>query len=626
MGSQPTPVLDPAPDVTGYFLDRTPGSGIDFTYRNGEEAGHYAILESLGGGVALFDYDGDGLLDVFVTGGGYYDGPDRKTIRGHPCKLYKNLGGFKFKDVSHEVGLADFPWFYSHGCAVADYDNDGWPDLLVTGWGRLALFHNEPVDPKDPSKGRRFREVAQEAGLTDSSWSTSAAWADFNGDGFPDLYVCHYVDWSFRNNPPCQDYQNGKLPDVCPPKQFNALPHVLYLNNGNGTFRDASKEAGLRLPRTEQEYDQLTHLGQEAKRHLQEADRVRDYGKGLGVLAVNVKGHGLPDIYVANDTTDNFLYLNRGNARFEEVGLIAGVARDEDAQPNGSMGVGAADYDGSGNFSIFVTNYQNEAHALYRNRGSSPLLNPNRAPPFAGVGLTLLAPRRDPQFNYASKTAGIAAIGLNYVGFGTGFLDFDRDGVEDLFISNGHVIRHPPQPGEVQQRPVLLRNPSHPGAKIANVRFENLSDKGGAYFLRKHCGRGVAFGDLDNDGRIDLVISHLNEPVVLLQNTVANGNHWLGIELVGQKYRDVVGAVLILDGEPRRVRTILGGGSYLSASDRRVCFGLGSRSEPACLTVRWPSGREQTWTGLPPDRYWRLVEGEPEARTLSEGARSAGVN
>lgn len=563
------------PDV---FRDVTASSGIDFTYRNGQEAEHFAILESLGGGVALLDYDGDGLLDIFVTGGGYFDGPpkkgtvplssrgqspfseDKQQIKGYGSRLYKNLGGWKFRDVTKEVGL-DQPVFYTHGCAVGDFNRDGWPDLLVTGWGRVVLYRNEP----DGKGGRRFVDVTQEAGLTEALWSTSAAWADLDGDGYPDLYVCQYVNWSFANNPRCGGYA-AKIPrDVCPPKTFTGLPHRLYRNNGNGTFTDVSKEAGLR-PTAEP--------GKE------------EPGKGLGVVIVDVNGDGKPDIYVANDTVDNFLYINQstpGQLRFEEVGLPSGVARDERGVPNGSMGTDAADYDGSGRPSLWCTNYENEMHALYRNLGKG-------------------------MFFFSTPASGIAAIGQSYVGFGTGFLDLDNHGYPDLVIANGHVIRFPGSSG-LRQRPVLLRNKG-------NSRFAEISRQGGPYFRSEHIGRGLAIGDLDNDGLPDLVISHANEPVVLLRNEAQVGNHWLGVELQGRDHADVTGAKLVLEVAGRRLTAFAkGGGSYLSASDRRHLFGLGKAERIERLTVTWPSGQEQHWSGdaLRVDRYWRLIEGQETA-------------
>lgn len=579
------------------FWDMTAQAGVQFSHHNGQEADQYAILESLGGGVALIDYDGDGFLDIFVTGGGYFDGPKKQDIRGHPCRLYKNLGNWKFQDVTQEVGLDKLeggqPWFYTHGAAVADYDNDGWPDLLATGYGRLALFHNEA----GPDGRRRFVDVTKKTRLdSDRAWSTSAAWADLDGDGYPDLYVCHYVDWSFQNNPLCEGYSPEVERDVCPPKQFDAQPHTLYRNNCDGTFTDVSKEAGLRVPRTPKEYDQLTYLSEQAKDALRRADRERDYGKGLGVIAVDIDSNGRPDIYVSNDTTDKLLYLNRsipGTLRFEEMGQVVGVAVDDRGLPTGSMGVDAGDYDGSGRPALLVTNFENELHGLYRNisKGGQVL------------------------FQFATASSGLARIGRQYVGFGTGFIDVDNDGWEDIFITNGHVIRHPSRT-TVRQRPVLLRNEGRQG-NSRPVQFSHITAQGGAYFRADHQGRGVAIGDLDNDGWPDLVISHVNDPVTLLRNQASSAHHWLGVQLVHPKHHDVVGATLTLKvGDWVLSRFAKGGGSYLSSSDRRLLFGLGQAQEVGRLTVQWPWGEQQTWDGLRIDRYWRLTAGQKHAEEL----------
>ncbi|HZY85162.1 MAG TPA: CRTAC1 family protein [Gemmataceae bacterium] len=546
-----TPADDPAePDL---FRDVTRESGVNFTYRNGEEAGRFYILETLGGGVALFDYDGDGLLDIFLVGGGSFEGTQ---VRGLPNRLYKNLGGLKFKDVTAEVGL-DRPLFYGHGCAVADFDRDGHPDLLVTGFGRVALYRNE-----DNGKGgRRFVEVTERAGLRADGWCTSAAWADLDGDGYPDLYICRYVDWSPERDRPCAS-ADGKRRDICPPANFDAVPHLLYRNNGDGTFTDVSRAAGLRVtgPR-------------------------KEFGKGLGVLAVDFNRDGRPELYVANDTTDKFLYLNRskpGAIRLEEIGLGSGVARDNNGAANGSMGVAVGDYDRCGWPSIFVTNYEDELHALYRHE--------RRADPLA--------------FRFSAQAAGLGALGTSYVGWGAGFFDLENRGWENLFIANGHANFFPRGGGSRFQRPVLLHNEG-------DGRFRDDSRRGGPYFRREHNGRGVAFGDLDNDGKIDLVVSHLNEPVVLLRNEAGAGHHWLGVELASADHRDLVGARVVLEvGGVRMTRFHQGGGSYLSSGDRRQVFGLGDSTETGRLTVHWPSGRVQHWDGLPIDRYTPLVEGE----------------
>jgi hypothetical protein len=557
-----------ADEPPGFFHDMTTASGVDFTYRNGEDAGRYAIIESLGGGVAVFDYDGDGLPDLFFPGGGYFDGPDKKQVKGYPPKLYRNLGNWKFEDVTAAAGLADLAdgqaWFYSHGAAVTDYDRDGFPDLLMTGYGRVALWHNEP----GPNGTRRFREVTKEAGLLRPGhfWSSSAAFGDLDGDGFPDLYLCQYVDWSNANDPVCPGYYPGIPRDVCPPKQFGAVPHALYRNLGNGKFEDVTAAAGLRVSRPD-----------------------KDYGKGLGVLFVDVDHDGKPDIYVANDTTKNLLFLNRsepGRLRFEDRGDQFGVHVDDKGKANGSMGLDAADYDGSGRPSIWVTNYENELHALYRNQAA-----------------------RDGRmyFTYSTSVAGLAVIGQRFVGFGTAFVDVDRDGWEDIVINNGHVMQHHPQ-DFVKQPPILFLNTDRNGQRF----FVEDSAAGGPYFRASHRGRGLAVGDLDNDGGPDFVFCNLGSPVALLRNEAAPERHWLGVDLAPRGYGDPTGARLTLEAGGRKlVRFATRGRSYLSHSDTRLLFGLGDAGSPGRLTVEWRTGspRVEHFDGLAADRYHRLEQG-----------------
>jgi hypothetical protein len=536
-----------------WFQDMTDGSGLDFIYQNGEEADHFAILETLGGGIGLIDYDRDGFLDVFVAGGGYYDGPNKREIRGYSCRLYRNLGEWKFADVSEDVGLTEVDWWYTHGVAVADYDRDGWPDMAVSGFGRVALFHNE----SDVTGGRRFKDVSHQVGLEDDSWSTGLGWGDVDGDGFPDLYVPHYVNWSFENDIHCPGILPGKEREICSPSFFKPLIHALFHNDQGQQFRNEAEQQGFRAE-----------------------------GAGLGVLLADLNGDTHPDILVTNDMTPNFLYFNRASG-LEERAALAGIAIDEEGRPNGNMGVDAGDYDRSGRPSLWVTVYQNETHVLARNLGGE-------------------------FFQHYSRASGIAAIGRHFVSFGTGFIDVDNDGWEDLFIASGHVFRFPPG-GDPRQRPLLLWNTERQGRRF----FKDVRAEAGPYFERLERGRGAAIGDLDNDGWPDLIVSHTNSPVVLLRNQAAKAqrhpHHWLGLELSGRDHRDIVGSTVTIEsGGLKLTRFAKGGGSYCSSSDRRLLFGIGELDSVDLVTVRWSWGESQTWKGMAVDQYWQLHEGEAE--------------
>lgn len=519
------------------FVDQTDASGVRFSYRDGQEAGHFAILESLGGGVSVADYDRDGWFDLAIPGGGHFG--ENKELLGYAPALYRNVRGAKFRDQTREARLSLSP-HYNHGIAVGDYDQDGFPDLLVTGYGGLHLHHNQGDGT--------FVEVSREAQLTDTLWSSSAAWGDINGDGWLDLYVAHYVNWSFDNHPKCPGPSAEHPTEVCPPRLFEGLPDVLYISQGNGTFQDRSDESGLKKD-----------------------------GKGLGVVLADVDLDGDLDVYVGNDTVPNFLYQNDGTGHLQEMGLMSGTSVSDKGLPDGSMGVDVADFNLDGLPDIWVANYERESIALYRNEGRFFFL-------------------------HVSQAMGITAVGGLYVGWGTAFFDFDHDGDEDVFVSNGHVVRFPTN-STIDQLPLLFEN-------LDGKRFENVAPSAGDYMTTKHRGRGVAAGDLDNDGDIDLVVSRINQPVAVLRCDSQSRNHWLTLQLVGTKSnRDAIGAqIRVHTSQGVRLRLTKGGSSYASSHDPRVNIGLGRDDKAQRIEIRWPSGVTQELTNVPADQFLLVHE------------------
>lgn len=513
-----------------------------FVYDNGRSAGFHTIIESLGGGIGLFDYDNDGRHDLFCPGGGKFD--ENKSTSGLPSALFRNLGDWHFAEVTAASGVAQAPHL-THGCSAADYDADGFTDLLVTGFGGLQLFRNQGDGT--------FVELHEPAGMIDGLWSSSAAWADFNGDQHLDLYVDHYVDWAPDNDPACPGPEPGKR-EICSPRRFEPLPDVVYYSNGDGTFRDATGEARLNT-------------------------KPHECGKGLGVVVGDLDLDGDVDIYVANDTVDNFLYLNDGHGAFEEVGLFHGVARDARGKAEGSMGTDLGDYDLDGWPDIWVANFEEESFSLYRNDSQWP-----------------------GQFVHVSQGTGITALGRLFVGFGTVFADVDRDGDEDFVVSNGHVINYP-KAAPIRQEPLVLIN--------NRGRFTKAVFPADGYCSRPHRGRGLASSDLDDDGDLDFVFSHNDgEPNALVANDTPPRGGWLRVRLIGTgSNRDAIGARLVLHTSAGdQLRLVKGGGSYESQSDLRPFWGVPAGAEVRGLTIHWPAGTDQQYPLAKGDQSLTIIE------------------
>jgi len=518
------------------FIDDASAVGLDFTFDNGATPGRQ-MPETMSGGVGLLDYDGDGWLDVYLVQGGTFP-PSASTPGGGGDRLYRNRGDGTFEDATASSGLAPLARGYGHGVAVADYDNDGRSDLFVTRWRGYALYRNRGDGT--------FEDATAHAGLSgDRDWPTSAAFADLDGDGDLDLYVCHYVIWDETDPLPCR---NGDQPAYCSPQYLSARPDHLFRNDG-GRFVDVTAEAGV----------------------------VDGDGKGLGVVAADLDGDGLQDLFVANDQTANFLFRNRGGLRFEETAAMSGVASSGAGSYQASMGVAHGDVDGDGLPDLAKTNFYNESTTLYRNLGG-------------GV------------FCDATAQSGLAAPSRHLLGFGAAFLDADDDGWPDLATANGHV--DDPGAGVPRAMPAQLM------VGVGGGKFVDASGRAGPPWGVPRVARGLAVGDLDNDGRTDLLIVSQGSPLAYFHNRTPGG-HWLTLRLEGAaSNRDAVGArVTVTAGGRRRVGWRVGGGSYQSASDPRLHFGLGQSVEVDQVEVAWPSGRVARTGPLAADAGYLVREG-----------------
>jgi hypothetical protein len=542
------------PDLP-WFEDVTADSGIDFRHYDASTPVDY-MVEKMGSGLAWIDYNNDGWPDLFCV----QDGPVRPGKENGPpptSKLYRNNGDGTFTDVTEQVGLARAG--FGMGCAVGDFDNDGYDDLVVTYVGGVVLYHNEP----DGHGGRRFVDVTAKAGLHNPHWGTSCAWGDIDGDGYLDLYICNYVEIDLDNYKPCEDPVT-KTRTHCPPTVFPHTTHRLYRNNRDGTFTDISKEAGIATVKP---------------------------APGLGVIMTDLDGDGRLDIYVANDMRPAYLFHNQGNGRFVEKALLSGCALGPQASMMAGMGVEAGDVDGSGRPSLFVTDFHRHGSDLFRNRG-----------------------RLD--FQEWSTPSGLGVPTKQRLGFGTVFFDALLDGRPAIAIANGHVY-HNAQ--ELYNEPFAQEAQLFLGDGCG--RFRDVSVRAGRYFRQRRVGRGLAYADYNNDGRPDLAFSHNGGPIALLRNSTVLRNNWIRLELIGdgqRSNRNAIGArVEIESGGRKQVRFLNGGGSYLSASERRLLVGLGSADRAEHVTVVWPSGRRQEFPPLQGKLWWRLYEGKEQPELVT---------
>jgi hypothetical protein len=519
----------------GILLSTSP-AGLNFIHRNSPTSQKY-LIETMGGGVALLDYNNDGLLDIFLVNSGHLDDPVKlpaQFSRDNPAywnRLYRQNHDGSFADVTAQAGLARAGEAdYGMGVAAGDYDNDGFTDLYVTSYGRNVLYHN--------NGNGTFTDVTARAGVAAGGWSASAGFFDYDNDGKLDLFVTRYLDWDIAHHILC-----GELFRLyCRPEKFGAVTSILFRNIGDGTFRDVSRESGIGSAR----------------------------GKSLGVAFNDYDNDRFADIFVANEGMEQFLWHNNGNGTFTNRALEAGVSLSDDGKAYSGMGVEFSDYDNDGLPDLVVTDLAKEVYALYHNEGN---------------GL----------FRYASLAAGLAALSMRSSGWGVGWRDFDNDGWKDLFVAQSHVMDNirDLDPGlRYRELPLLARNT---GGKLERVEISGIEAV---------AGRGAAFGDLHGNGSMEVVMTVLGNRPVILRNP-GNGNHWLTISLVGSRSnRDGFGAQVTVNGQSGYATSA---GSYLSASDKRLHFGLGGARQ-ARVEIRWPSSTRQVLERVAVDRLLTVKE------------------
>jgi hypothetical protein len=541
-----------APSPRAWFVERAKEAGIDFVHVNGM-SGELYVPEILAPGVALFDFDNDGDLDVYLVQGSALQlpapGPEGAQLSD---RLFRNdlaVGPdgsrtLRFTDVTAASGISS-PG-YGMGVAAGDVNNDGWVDLYLTKF-------DAPNQLLRNNGNGTFTDVSKTSGTDHRSWSVSASFVDANRDGWLDLYVGNYIRYSLENNTQCFG-ASGAL-DYCMPEAHQPLQDRFFINRGDGTFVDASVRAGI----------------------------AREYGPALGVSTADFNGDGWIDIYVANDGKENQLWINKRDGTFENAALLAGVALPVTGKAEASMGVDAGDFDDDGDEDLFITELTSEGSNLFVNDGS-------------GV------------FDDRSSPSGLGSASVPFTGFGTAWFDYDNDGRLDLLSVNGTVqiieaLRQAKDPLPLHQRKLLFHN-------LGGGRFEEVSSRAGAAFALSEVGRGAAFGDVDNDGDIDVLIGNNNGPTRLLINQIADGRHWIGLRFIGANRRDALGARVefTLQGGAKRWRRARTDGSYASANDPRVLVGLGESTDPVDIRVTWPNGKIDTWAQVQVDRYTVLEE------------------